>query len=112
MRRERERLLDIIEYIDKLLPFAARGKRAFLKDEAVQEAIIYRIQCIGEAASKLPADFRTANPQIPWRRIMDMRIILVHHYFDVDLDEIWQVIRKDLPPLRIQIQTILDSLDP
>jgi len=58
------------------------------------------MQIIGEAAGRLSADFRSAHDEIPWRQIIDLRHVLVHHYENVDLDIIWSIVENRLPHLR------------
>jgi len=111
MRSDRDRLLDIVEAIDKIERYTARGKDAFKSDEFLQVWIIHHLQTVGEAASKLDPDFRQHHSTIPWARIIAMRNILVHAYFSVDLDEVWTTAEQDIPMLRNQILVILDELN-
>lgn len=99
MRNPKERLLDILDAITKIERYAARGREAFERDELIQVWILHHLQIIGEAVARL-GDFCKAHPQVPWAEIIAMRNILVHEYFGVDLEEIWQTIERDLPALR------------
>jgi uncharacterized protein with HEPN domain len=65
------------------------------------------LQIIGEAANGLPEQFRASHPEIPWDQIIGMRHVLVHGYCEVDLNIVWVVIEKDLPPLKRAIEAIL-----
>lgn len=82
----------------------------FFASPQLQDAVVRRIEILGEAAKNLPAEFRTQHPQVPWRLITGMRDLLIHAYFRVDLDQLWQTVERDLPPLESQLKTILDSL--
>ena len=62
--------------------------------------MIYHLQIIGEAVRGISSEFRTANPGIPWLDIIGMRNILVHHYFGIDRDAVWNVLEDDLPALK------------
>jgi uncharacterized protein with HEPN domain len=62
-------------------------------------AIIKSIEIIGEAASKVTDTFKTKNSNIPWNDIINMRNRLIHAYFDVNLDIVWQTVKTDLPDL-------------
>ncbi len=97
MRDDRGRLEDIALAIDKIQR-ALRGKSRsdFDTDEMLQVWVIYHLQIIGEAVSRLTEDFTARYPQSPWRKIIGMRHILVHQYFGVDKEIVWGVIENDL----------------
>lgn len=79
----------------------------FMVNREKQDAIIRRVEIIGEAVKNLPADFKKAHPEISWEEISAMRNKLIHQYFGVDLRLIWQVVKKDLNPLKKQIKKLL-----
>lgn len=110
MRREPERLRDILEAIAKIEEYAARGREAFDADQLIQTWIVHHIAIIGEAARALPAEFRARFPEVPWRDIVGMRAILVHHYFDIDAEAVWAVVERDLPDLKHKVGAILEQL--
>lgn len=70
-------------------------------------ALVKEIEIIGEAASKISKEFQDANPQLPWPAIVGMRNRLVHAYFDIDSDRLWDTVIHALPPLIAQLQNIL-----
>jgi uncharacterized protein with HEPN domain len=109
VRRDEQRLQDILEAIEKIDRFAGEGRAAFDVDERTQVWIVHHIQIVGEAARALSEDLRMKNPQVPWPLIVGMRHILVHDYFGIDLGEVWSVVERDLPVLRREVQAILDS---
>jgi uncharacterized protein with HEPN domain len=109
VRDVRERLLDILEAIERIERYAARGKAAFESDELIQVWIVSHIQIIGEASNALSEKVRATHHDVPWRQIIGMRHILVHHYFDVDLDVVWSTVKRDLPPLKRAIQAMLEE---
>lgn len=82
----------------------------FLKNIPVQDAIIRRLEIIGEAVRNLPAEIKQSTPNIPWQDIADLRNKLIHEYFGVDARLVWNVIQNDLPPLKEQIQKLLALL--
>lgn len=110
MRSDRERLLDILEAVDRIEAQAARGHAAFTDDELIQTAVIRWIEIIGEAARGVTGELRDAHPELPWRQMVAMRNVLVHGYFDVDVDLVWSVVENDLPKIATQIRAIVDSL--
>jgi uncharacterized protein with HEPN domain len=109
LRSDRERLLDILEAIERIELQAARGRAAFDEDELVQTAVVRWIEIIGEAASGLSNDVRQAHPEIPWRQMVAMRNVLVHGYFDIDVDLVWSVLEHDLPKLEAQIRAMIEG---
>lgn len=111
MRSERERLLDILEAIERIEKYAAEGKAAFEADELIQNWMINHISVIGEACRSLSPEFQAYHSNVPWVDIIGMRNILVHHYFGIDEDAVWSVIEKDIPELKFNIETILKTLD-
>jgi len=99
MRDEKERILDILEAIERIQKYAARGRDAFEQDELIQNWIVHHLQVIGEAAANISCEFTDAHPEIPWPKIIGMRNILVHHYFGIDLNVVWSAVENDLPLL-------------
>lgn len=89
MRSERERLLDILEAIERIEKYAAKGKRAFEADELIQNWMVNHITVIGEASRSLSDEFQARYANVPWADIIGMRNILVHHYFGIDEDAVW-----------------------
>ena len=76
-----------------------------------QHAVLFNFQIIGEAANRLDAGFRSANPAVPWSLMIGMRNVIVHGYFAVNLQIIWKTITDELPGLKAQLTAILAELD-
>jgi uncharacterized protein with HEPN domain len=81
MRSDRERLLDILEAIDRIDTHKGEGRSEFETDELLQIWFVHHLQIIGEAASRLSDEIRTQHPEVPWGQMIGMRHILVHGYF-------------------------------
>lgn len=109
MRGDRERLLDILEAIERIQNRTTDGREAFDADELIQTWVVYHLQILGEAARAISTAFRESHPELPWAGITGMRNILVHHYFDVDTEIVWSVVEKDLPDLKAKLLEILDQ---
>lgn len=102
-----EHILESIELIEEY----AKGisEKEFLGNKKLQDAIIRRIEVIGEAAKNISFSFRNEYPKIQWQQMIGTRDKLTHHYFGVDLELTFKIIKKDLPELKEQIQNILDK---
>lgn len=111
MRNSRARLADILEAIVAIGRHATRGRAVFETGELVQVWIVHHLQVIGEAAAKLDPAIR-AGSSVPWAGIIGMRNILVHRYFGIDLDAVWQVVERDLDPLEAEVRRLLDASAP
>jgi uncharacterized protein with HEPN domain len=72
-------------------------------------SIVKSVEIIGEAASKVSSEGREASPEIPWADIAAMRNRLIHVYFDIDLDRVWDTTTDDLPPLIAALESVLAS---
>jgi uncharacterized protein with HEPN domain len=82
-----------------------------LLSRLIQDGVIRNFEVIGEAAKRIPSDFRIQQPNIPWRRISAFRDILIHAYDRVDLQEVWRIIEQELPPLKEAIRVLLPPLE-
>jgi uncharacterized protein with HEPN domain len=80
----------------------------FYSNRQVQDAIVRRLEIIGEAVKNIDDDFRNKYPQIPWKKIAGMRDIIAHEYFGVKLERVWDVLRKDLPDIKQQMLLIME----
>lgn len=94
------RLRHMLEAARDAMSFAADCSREGLdKDRKLALAIVKCIEIIGEAAAKITAETRDAHPEVPWKAIVGMRNRLIHGYFEIDLDRIWNTVQSNLPPL-------------
>lgn len=82
----------------------------FEQQPAIQDAVMHRIEILGEAASQLPETIRSAHGEVPARSIVDMRNRLIHGYYSVRLDLVWQVATTEVPALEPTLRAIRDSL--
>lgn len=98
---------DIWEALQKIERYLAHhGRDDFLRDEKTVDAVVRNLEIIGEASNRLPHDFKRANADVEWRRIVGLRNRIVHHYFGLDLEIIWAILQRDLPQFRSAIERI------
>lgn len=97
---------------------AAKEALSFAKDKSTKDlyanrmlalSIVKSIEIIGEAASTVTKDFRDKHNEIPWANIVAMRNRLIHVYFDIDLNRVWDTLTDDLPPLIVALEKVLSQ---
>lgn len=112
MRQHNEdiiRLRHMLDYAQKAVRFSDGKSRGDLDtDEMLAMATVHSIEIIGEAVKTISAELRQRYPEVPWNAITGTRNRLAHGYIDVDLDIIWSIVTKDLPPLVKGLERILD----
>ncbi len=81
----------------------------FAANDTLRRAFVRSLEIIGEAAKKVPDAFRTKHPAVEWRAMAGMRDRLIHDYFGVDYELVWDVVQKRIPELRFQLQSILEA---
>ncbi|WP_456370593.1 HepT-like ribonuclease domain-containing protein [Thermodesulfatator atlanticus] len=79
----------------------------FLNDPVLMRAFVRSLEVIGEAVKNLPEEFRKKHSAIPWKEIAGMRDKLIHEYFGVDYEVVWETVKRDIPVLRVQVEEIL-----
>jgi len=103
---------DILERIRRIERFVAGlDHEVFLRDDKTIDAVIRNVTVIGEAANRLPQEFKGRHLDVPWHRIVGLRHRVVHDYFDVDLDLVWAIVETELPKLAAPLSDIQNSAD-
>lgn len=97
----------IIESIKKVQKFTKESSKiAFFSNDMMQSATIREIEVIGEAVKNMSYTFKDNNKQIEWSLIAKTRDKMIHHYFGIDLDIVWEIVKKELPKLKKKIENI------
>lgn len=107
----RERLEHIISAIDRIFRFTDEMTfETFMENEMAQFAIIKNFEIIGEAAYQIDKEIKETHPEIEWRKITAFRHILVHDYYKINMEIVWNAKQNKLEELKIQIEGILDEV--
>ncbi|HLG19080.1 MAG TPA: DUF86 domain-containing protein [Bdellovibrionota bacterium] len=107
---DRVYLLHIRDAIHQILTYAKDGRDFFRGDKKTQDAVIRQFQVLGEATKKLSAQFQNSHGEFPWKTMAGMRDKMVHEYFGIDLELVWDVVDKELPNLETKINQLLAGL--
>ena len=112
MRDDRAYLHHLLDAIGRIKAYTAGGKDRFLVEPIVQDAVIRNLEIIGEAVKNLSPEPRARRPDVPWTQIAGMRDVLIHQYFGVNLETVWNVLVRRLPELRAAALGLLEELGP
>jgi uncharacterized protein with HEPN domain len=100
-------LHDMLQAIVSIETYAVTSYDAFLEDEKTQDAIMFNLIIIGEAANQIPFEFQEEHPEIPWPSIIGTRNVIVHGYDQVKLQIVWDIIQKNLQPLKMILMNLV-----
>jgi uncharacterized protein with HEPN domain len=106
MQRDDSLLLDMIQAARQIREYTSGLQEPdFLNSRRDQDAVLLQCTVLGETAKRVSSEFRNAHPEIPWRKIMGFRNVVVHDYFQVDVHRVWKIASRDIPEL-------INSLEP
>lgn len=109
MRDDKVRLQDMLEAIKLLEKNLLPGVALHSLDELKFLGVVHCLEILGEACRYVSDELRNKFPEVPWREISNMRNILIHQYFKVDVEKVEKAINKDIPELKVKIERILES---
>ena len=105
-------LQDILESIEKIVQYVqGLTYEQFVQDDKTWDAVLRNLEIIGEAARRVPAAIQVQHPEVPWGQIVALRNRLIHGYFAVDEEIVWDIVTNELPTLRTQIERILQAME-
>jgi len=110
-RTYKDYILDVLSSIQEIGEFTKdMNFEEFVKDRKTVNAVIRSLEVMGEAVKKIPVEIRDRYPEVPWKYIAGMRDKLIHEYHGVDLEIVWEVVKKEVPPLKQLFEKILIDL--
>ena len=108
LRTDKVRVRHILDASKEAVEFAKGRSRAELdSDRKLNLSLVRLLEVIGEAARGISDEFRTQHPELPWKKMVGMRDRLIHGYYDVDLDVVWETVTEDLPGLVAKLESTL-----
>ena len=109
MKEDRLYLEHILDAAEQIASYGACGREEFMRNRMVQDAIVRNFEIIGEAAKRLSDETRAGMPGVPWDDVARFRDVLIHHYTEVDLKRVWNVVENNIPTLRDTVRSFLNE---
>ena len=102
---------DVLDSVGRIERYVSGFDReAFLGDQKTTDAVVRNLEIIGEAASRIPETTKSRHPAVEWRKMVGLRNRIVHEYFGVDLEIVWEIIQRDLSDLRLRLSEMRRDL--
>jgi uncharacterized protein with HEPN domain len=103
-------LRHILEAIIHIEQYASVGYEEYLRHEHWYDSIARRLEIIGEATKQLGEECRALAPEVQWKRVAGLRDVLIHRYWEVDEEQIWKIVERDLPTLKQAVIRLINAL--
>lgn len=110
MKKDRVYLEYILERIGRIEEDVASGRKSFMNSHTIQDAVLRNLQTLAESCQRLSEPFKQNHPDVEWKKLSAFRNVLVHDYLGIDLDQIWIIVVRDVPELKIKIEQLIDKL--
>jgi len=110
LKDDRIYLLHIRECLERINQYTVSGKDTFLSDTLIQDAVIRNLQTLAESSQRLSDFLKHKRPEIDWKNIAGFRNVVVHNYLGIDVEQIWDIVEKDLPSLKTTIDSMIMAL--
>ncbi len=107
MKDDKLYIIHIKECIERIESYTSGGKPIFFSDSRTQDAVLRNLHTLAESTQRLSEEMKARNSQIDWAAVSGFRNVVVHDYLGVDLEQIWQIVENDLPPLKKVVENLL-----
>ncbi|AXF57126.1 DUF86 domain-containing protein [Salicibibacter kimchii] len=110
MKNDKLYLTHILECITNIESYLPKGEEDFFRSKLIQDAVIRNLEIIGEATKRVSKDVREQHSHVPWRKMAGIRDVLIHEYFGVDNEIVWNLVENEIPSLKEKITDLLNRL--
>jgi len=107
MTDDRLYLIHVLECIARIEDYVSGGEDSFAKSSLVQDAVLRNLQTLAESTQRLADALKSEHGEVNWRRIAGLRNVLVHNYLGLDIPQVWQIIVRELPALKLSVEAML-----
>ncbi|MGD0693964.1 MAG: HepT-like ribonuclease domain-containing protein [Terriglobia bacterium] len=111
MKDDAAYLRHIMECIRRIAEDVVDGRERFMHAHTLQDAVLRNLQTMSESTQLLSDSLKATHPEIEWRRIAAFRNLLVHNYLGVDLERVWDIVQRDVPPLKRAVEAMLQDTE-
>ena len=106
MKDDRLYLVHISECIARIEQYVSGSREKFMGSSLIQDAVLRNLQVLAEATQRLSDSLKAQHPEVDWRVISGFRNVLVHDYLGVDVERVWEILRRDLPDLKAKLEAM------
>jgi len=110
LKDDRLYLIHIREALERIEEYTQEGKEFFLDDHKTQDAVLRNLHTLAESSQRISNELKEQHPQVDWRILSAFRNVVVHDYLGISLDQVWDIVEKDLPVLKENVDAILKTL--
>ncbi len=100
----------ILRCIERVESYTFAGKATFISDMMTQDAVARNLQILAESTPRISDSLKNSKPEVPWRNIAGFRNVMVHNYLGIDVEQVWEIVERDLPTLKVHISVLLNEM--